>query len=136
MSEKALQLLDVTNAQDMEELKLFLADNFEALRNLIDGLTGERLEEWTPVLRDGSVQMTGDLVIKGGSITLKDDEGVNEISLRRGGDGAIEHRDGVNSDWTPIYDAEYRDVTSDRALDKVYKNGNKQRMCQITLKLY
>ena len=135
MGGKSLQFLDMSGARTLEELQQVLNDNFDALKLLIDGLTGERLEPWTPVLRDGSVEMTGDLVIRG-AVTMKPATGDEYTSLRRGADGTLEHKDAVDAVYTPVYDPEYKDVTSDRALDKVYKNKNKHRLCQITLKMY
>lgn len=135
MGGKSLQFLDISGARSLEDLKRLLQDNFETLKLLVDGLTGERLEDWTPVLRDGSVEMTGDLVVRG-SVTMKPSTGNEYVSLRRGPDGTLEHKDSVDAAFTPVYDAEYKDVTNNRALDTVYKNKNKQRLCQITLKMY
>lgn len=135
MSSKSLQLLEIDGAKDLEELKRLLRENFESIKLLMDGLTGERLEDWTPVLRDGSVSMTGDLSILGGSLKLKDSAGSDEVAWRSGGGGVLEHRDNVSAEYTPVYDPEYHDVTDERELDTVYKNKNKTRFCQITLKL-
>ena len=136
MAEFSEKITEITGLEDLDELKSKLRENFDMLQRLVDGLTGQRVEDWTPVRRDGTVTMTGSLIIDGGSLTLRDSDGVNEISIRRGLDGALEHRDGVNANFTPVYDPEYEDVTSDRALDTVYRNKNKKRSCQITLKMY
>lgn len=136
MGEFSEKISEITGQESLDELKHKLKENFDMLQRLVDGLTGQRLEDWTPVQRDGSVHMTGDLTIDGAVLKLKDSDGINEISIRRGGDGTLEHKDGVNASWTSVYDPEYEDVTSSRALDTVYRNKNKKRTCQITLKMY
>jgi hypothetical protein len=135
VAELSEKIVEITGRESNDELRRKLKENFDMLQRLIDGLTGQRLEDWTPIRRDGSVAMTGNLNLEGGSVTLKSADGTSEISLRRGGDGTLEHRDAVDANFTPIYDPEYKDVTSSRALDVVYKNKNKHRSCQITLKL-
>lgn len=135
MKTKSLQLSDLRHIKTIDDLVRAVNDNFEAIKLLMDGLTGERLESWTPVARDGSITMTGDLTLVGGSLKVQNSAGTSETSIRLGGDGTLEHRDNVNADYTSVYDPEYKDVTSDRALDTVYKNKNKHRLCQITLKM-
>lgn len=135
MAEFSEKISEITGQESFDELKHKAKENFDMLQRFIEGITGQRLEDWTAVLRDGSVAMSGDLELKGGSLKLKDLDGINEISIRRGGDGALEHKDGIDASFTPIYDPEYKDVTNDRALDVVYKNKSKHRLCQITLKM-
>ena len=126
MSNKSLQLHDVTTARSFEELRQVLRDNFEALRILIDGLTGERLESWTPVLRDGSVSMTGNLTMEEAAVKFQTGDEVGELRLHK--DGYLQNRES-SSDWQRVRAERTReDRTDDRALDTVYTNGTKKEI--------
>jgi len=92
MANKSLQLFDVETFEGIDQLKAALRENFEALRIIIDGLTGERLEDWTPVSRDGSVSMINDLTIAGGTVKISTDAtSVNRAGVRGDKDGLFSY---------------------------------------------
>jgi len=126
MANRSLQLLDVSGVQSIEDLVNLLQENFEVIKLLIDGLTGERLEDWTPVLRSGIVKMTGDLQIDGAGVKLIN--GDQSASLRMTTTGVLETQNADKS-WRHVRDERAReDVTSDRAFDEVYTNGSNREM--------
>lgn len=135
MAQFSEKIAEITGQESTDELKQKLKENFDMLQRFIEGITGQRLEDWTAVQRDGSIEMSGDLSLVGGSLKIKSSDGLEETAWRRGSDGTLEHKDGVDTAFSSVYDPEYKNVTSSRALDKVYKNKNKTRYCQITVKM-
>ena len=99
MSELSTKLEPINGNESVDELLIKLRDNNVRLQQILDVLTGERLEDWTPVRRDGTVSMTNDLNIHGGKVNVSYDStvGQNQASVRR--QGSYFEYSGNGEDW-------------------------------------
>ena len=126
MAEFSEKITEVSDVQTLDELRDKLQENLDMIQRFIDGITGQRLEPWTAVLRDGSVEMTGDLVIDSAGITMK--RGYEESGLRLLDTGVMESKS-ASSSWRPVRDQREReDVTDDRALNTIFTNASNKEI--------
>ena len=93
MAEFSEKLVDIKGNEKLEDLLVVLRENFDTIQRIFDGLTGQRLEAWTPVRRDGQVKMTGNLELRGGQLRVSSisSKGENMAGLRRDKDGYWEY---------------------------------------------
>jgi hypothetical protein len=93
VAEFSEKLVDIRGNEKLEELLVVLRENFDTIQRIFDGLTGQRLESWTPIRRDGQTKMTGNLELRGGQIRVSSlsAKGENMAGLRRDKNGYWEY---------------------------------------------
>lgn len=93
MADFSEKLVDIRGNEKLEELLGVLRENFDMIQRIFDGLTGQRMEDWTPVRRDGQTKMIGNLELRGGQLRVSSlsSKGENMAGLRRDKDGYWEY---------------------------------------------
>jgi len=154
------RLTEIVGNETHDQLKRKLKENIATLQRIIDELTGQRIEDWTPVRRDGSVSMKGDLILDGGSLIHNADSSIpGKAAVRSTKAGVSQYSHdgktyfsqprtggskGTALVWpqkgsVPLWGSMVGnglDVTSDRDFNVVYRNtGKAMIICQITVKL-
>ena len=86
---KDLQLRMVNGDESLEELRQKMLDNTIRTQTLLNGLTGDTLETWTPYQTDGSLPVRGNVVIEDGELQLGP-EGGRKGAFRKTWGGLLE----------------------------------------------
>ena len=91
MSELSTKLYEITGNESDDELRQKLAENTRTIQSVLDGIIGERAESWGAVRRDGSLDLEGNITLKGDLMFARSPDSVNKGGIRRDKNGYIEY---------------------------------------------